>query len=268
MVPAVRRRRWRLDAAGREPPFAVGEHGGDLADGPADRLGGQAADDRAHVRQVAQRAERATAEVEAVAASPRAGVWVSARAQISVRTQRGLAGLRAADDRDVPAGRVQVQPERVAPLVERLVDQRHRDAQACPVPVGSAVGQPAVRVGAQRAEQLVQAGAGSDSGGSQTWWAGVPAPCSASASRSSRLGPVAGAPGGTAARDPGVTGPPSPVAPAPDGGAPGAAGSPGGGRCSRLVVNGSTCQPSGPPARSGVPRTGAATRTARTRTRP
>ena len=75
-----------------------------------------------------QRRERAATEVEAVELDLLRGVHQGQRRD--QRPQHGrLAALRAADHADVARGAGQVQPERVAPLVERPVDDADRRVQ-------------------------------------------------------------------------------------------------------------------------------------------
>ncbi len=113
----------RVDPVRRELPFPCGQQRGDLPDRTPDRLGREPPDDRAHMWQIPERAERTAAEVEAV---ERHLPWrVRDREPADQRPeQRGLAGLRRADDRDVPGGAVQRQPQRIPPLLVRLVDDR------------------------------------------------------------------------------------------------------------------------------------------------
>ena len=113
----------RVDPVRRELPFPRGQQRGDLPDRTPDRLGREPPDDRAHMWQVPERAERTAAEVEAV---ERRLPWrMRDREPADQRPeQRGLAGLRRADDRDVPGGAVQRQPQRIPPLLVRLVDDR------------------------------------------------------------------------------------------------------------------------------------------------
>ena len=97
-------------------------------------------------------------------------MWVSASAVISVRSSVLLPLRGATDDRDVALAALQVGDERVAPLLERAVDQPDRDPQI------------AVRERRTRAAGRSPSGrsswssvAGSSSGGSHTGCAGGPA---------------------------------------------------------------------------------------------
>ena len=115
-----------------EQPLARVHDAVHLGDQPADRVGLQPGRDRADVRQVAERRERAAAEVQAV--ELHLGRRVVQRERPDQRPEHGaLAALRRADDHRVPGRAGEVGQQRVATLLERPVDDadRRRAASRC-----------------------------------------------------------------------------------------------------------------------------------------
>ena len=92
--------------------------------------------------------------------SPRAGVWVRASARDQRAHSGRLAGLRSADDRDMPGGRVQRQPQRVAALLERPVRSRRPAPVARRAAPASAVASPRSGYRRDRAESARPAARG------------------------------------------------------------------------------------------------------------
>ncbi len=112
------------------------------------------------MRQPGELGERAAAEVEAVELDFAGGV--GEREGHDEAAQHGrLAALRAARDGDVAAGRGEVHHERLAALVEGLVDEADGDPQlAGAQPAGR--GQAAHRVDGEAAEEFVERGGGAE----------------------------------------------------------------------------------------------------------
>ena len=142
-----------VDAGLGEAPLPVVEQRRDLADRAADRGRVEPAGDPADVWQVPQAEQLPAAEVEAVHLD--LGGRVGQGEPEDQRAQRHrLAALRAADDGDVPVGAVEVEPQHVAALQQRLVDERDRHLQR-PAQPGVGDAQAAARLDRDRAEQLV-----------------------------------------------------------------------------------------------------------------
>ena len=118
----------------------------DLFDGAAARFPVGAAGDAADVRQVRQRLQSRRRPGRGRRARPPAGVR-GGEGQREGAQQRGLAGLRAADDGGVAAGPGQVQLPLALPLLGRVVEQPERDVQRA----DSAAGELGARRQAQRA---------------------------------------------------------------------------------------------------------------------
>ena len=173
----------------RRTALPLGQQGRDLADGAPDADRVEPAGHPADVRQVAQRGQRAAAEVEAV--DLHLGRGVGQRQPADQRAQRGrLAALR----RRRPSRRARPRRPACSHSTSRscsrgLSIERDRHLQrAVQLRVGE--GQAAHRVDGDRAEQLVERRRTGSSGGSQTWCAGGPWPASRSTITSSRLSPA------------------------------------------------------------------------------
>ena len=111
------------------------------------------------------------------------GVWVSASAQIRLRSAGGLAALRGADDRDMSGGAGHVDGQQAAGLVERLVHPAQRNLQERRGRDRSTGSAPRTDPrGSSRSSD-----GGSFSGGSHTSWAGTPDPASRDTATSSSV---------------------------------------------------------------------------------
>ncbi len=127
-----------------------------LGDGAADLVGVTPGGHRAHVRQVGQRGQGAAAEVEAVELG--LGRGVRERQAAHERAQEGaLAGDRGTNHHDVARRTGQVQPHRVADLLERLVHDADHAVQAAVRP-GVVDGEAALRRAHEPGQKLVERG--------------------------------------------------------------------------------------------------------------
>ena len=139
-----------------EPALPLGSSVGDLGDGPADRAGVEPAGDAADVRQVAQRGQRAAAEVEAVELhlGRRVGERQRRRSACAAAVRLPLCG--AADDGDVPGRAGQVAATAGRGAARTACRRAPTGTCSAPCSSGLATVQPADRVGGDRAEQLVE----------------------------------------------------------------------------------------------------------------
>ena len=112
--------------AGMSPNLSVTQEAMHVRDDSAGQIAVHSARHRSHVGQPSQRRQRATAEVQPVDLH-RVRIVGGRQPQHQGAHGRRLPGARAADDRDVPARRSQIDQQRVATLRKGVVHQPDRD---------------------------------------------------------------------------------------------------------------------------------------------
>ena len=152
--PPVRRRSTRCRAR-RIRVSRGSSRPADLGDRAPHAVAVQPGRDAADVRQRCQRGQRAAAEVEAVELDLLRRVHQRERGDQGPQHRR-LAAARRADDADVARGAGKVQPHRVAPLLERPVDDPGDRAAACRAMPGPSAVQPRCGVVESGRQQLVE----------------------------------------------------------------------------------------------------------------